>query len=406
LARIGSVASVARLFPLLQDPNTRVVQAAGAAIAALGSPQTEQLTLQAARSTDPRVQREALRIVRAFGYKSALEVALSLIDTEDERLREAAIMALSLIEAPLAEQAMIQQARANDDKTRAMAVRALGLATKSDVSVRALAEACTDRDAWVRYYAVQALGRLRATEALPQLRSLLDDPAPQVRVSAVEALSHLPSNEAFSVLEAAARSKDPDLQRAAVLGFGELGHLNAIPILLDAIQSHDAATRLVAVSALGHFDTTSAVAGLGQAANDDDESVRLTAIGLLSELRSREATDALIGLLPAYRSQDRVQLALSAASPGRIDGIRAALVTADDEQAPVLASALVRMRTPQASSALISGLELPNAAARKAIVTALGALSTAESLDALRRAARDDTDPEVRRISALAATQI
>lgn len=406
LARIGSVSSVGLLFPLMQDPNTRVVQAAVAAIQALGSPETERLTLQAARSSEPRVQREALRIVRAFGYRSAVPIAMSLIDTEDERLREAAIMALPLIEDPLAEQAMVQQTTAHDDKTRAMAVRALGLAPKSEATLAALIGACADSDAWVRYYAVQALGRLRALEALSALRTLLNDPAPQVRISAIEALSHLQCEEAFSALEHAARSTEPDLRRAAVLGFGELGQGRAVPILLRALESEDAATRLVAASALGHFDTAEAVSGLGQAANDEDESVRLTAIGLLSELRSLEATRALIGLLPAYRSLDRVRLALSAASPGRIEGILEGLVDADDEAAAVLASALARMRTPEALVALTSALSSRNVAARKAIVTALGALGNGEAVDALRRAAREDADPEVRRISVLAAAQI
>jgi HEAT repeat protein len=314
-------------------------------------------------------------------------------------------MALSLIEDAQAVSAMVQQAAAPNEKTRAMAIRALGQAAQSDEGLRALLVATKDPDAWVRYYAAQALGRLGAVDALSALSGLLNDPAAQVRISAVEALSHLPSPQAFEAMERAATSDETDLRRAAVLGFGTLKRAEALPILLAALGSEDPATRLVAASALGHFDTSAAVAALGRAAKDEDESVRLTALGLLAEIRSREATMCLIGLLPECRNLDRVRLALSAASPGRIEGIVAALAEADDETAAILASALARMRTREALGALIASFTLPNVAARKAVATALGALGTTEAIETLRSAARRDADPEVRRISALAAAQ-
>jgi HEAT repeat protein len=351
------------------------------------------------------VQREALRIVRYFGYRSALPTVLEMVDTADTRLREAAILALSLIEDPRAMTALIERASSTDATTRAIAARALGQATKTAESVQALLRIIGDDDAWVRYYAAQALGRLGALEALPALSALLNDAAPQVRISAIEALSHLPSSEAFEALKLAANSPEADLRRSAVLGFGTQRRLDAIPILVNALESHDPGTRLVAATALGVLDTEESVAAIGRGANDPDESVRSTAIGLLAQMRSRAATLALIGLAPEYRGLDRVRLALSAASPGRIEGLTSALVDADDEKAALLASALARMRTPEAHAALIAGMDLPNVAARKAVATALGALGGEPAVEALRRAARLDPNEEVRRISALASAQ-
>ncbi|HEX2734771.1 MAG TPA: HEAT repeat domain-containing protein [Polyangiaceae bacterium] len=405
LARIGAVASVAALFDLLEDPNVRVVQAAVAAIQSLGSNQTEQLTLSALASSDPRVQREGLRIVRYFGYRSALPKTLELTQVSDVRLREAAILALSLIEDSEAQATLIQLAASVDEKTRAMAMRALGQAPRTVATEQVLLRATSDPEPWVRYYATQALGSIGASDALPRLRALLTDAAPQVRVSAIEALSHLPCNEAFEALREAATTDEPDLRRAAVLGLGSLRRTDALPILIGALQSTDAATRLVATSALGGFDTEMAVAALGRAANDPDESVRSTAIGLLATLKSKAATLALIGLLPEYRNLDRVRLALSEPSPGRIEGLVFALTTADDETAAVLASALARMRTPEAQQALVASLTLPSVAARKAIATALGALGTPDVIETLRLTARTDPDEEVRRISTLASAQ-
>jgi HEAT repeat protein len=330
---------------------------------------------------------------------------LSLLDTEDERVRDAAIMALSLIEDPDGVQAMILQAGAASEKTRAMAMRALGRAPRTEAGVTTLLAGTKDDDSWVRYYAAQALGRLAVLEALPALTQLLTDPAVQVRISAVEALSHLPSAEAFAALAQAAASSESDLRRAAILGFGSLKRDEAVPLLLAALASDDPATRLVAVSALGHFHGSDAVRALGHAANDSDESVRLTAIGLLADIASPEATLCLIRLLPEYRNLDRVRLALSAASAGRIEAILLALADADDETAAILTSALARMRTSESLAALKQALSIENVASRKAAATVLGAVGVNDALDELKRVARDDADPEVRRIAALAAAR-
>jgi HEAT repeat protein len=405
LARIAAVEAVPSLFALLGDPNPRVTQAATTAIQALGSSETERLTLAAAASPDVRIKREALRLVRCFGYASALPIVLPLLDSPDERLREAATLALSLIEDPNAEQALILQAGSKDEKTRAMATRALGQAAKTPASVYTLLKATADVDSWVRYYAAQALGRLRLTEGLPALCGLLNDPATQVRVSAVEALSHLPSPEAFSALETAAQSEEPDLRRAAVLGLGTLERAEALPILIAALKSEDPATRLVAVSALGAFDSLPAIDALGHAANDDDESVSTTAVGLLAQKYSREATLALIRLLPQHRNVDRVRLALAASYPGRVEGVELALREADDETAAILASALARMRTSESLDALIASLQSNNVAARKAVAMALGALGGERVRESLHESTRTDPDPEVRRISALGSAQ-
>ena len=173
--------------------------------------------------------------------------------------------------------------------------------------------------------------------------------------------------------------------------------------MLRALASSDTPTRLVAVSALGATRGAGKAEALARAARDADENVRLTAIGFLAEDTSVEATFALVALLLDAPERDRVRIALSAPSTGRITGIRQALDGADEELASQLASALARMHTGDAVEALIAAATSPNVAARRATATALGAVAVPEALEALRRVARDDEDADVRRIAALAA---
>jgi HEAT repeat protein len=405
LGRTGHAAALGKLFELLSDPNARVVQAASAAIQTLGSGETEELTLRAARSSDPRVKREALRLIRNFGFSAALPIVLERVSDPDPRLAEAALMALALLEDPRALAELERQSQNPNPKTRATVMRALGQTSASQSVARVLLGAVRDVDPWVRYYAAQALGRLKLASAGEVLEQLFADPAGQVRVAAVEALAHLDSDQAVLALERAASSNEPDVRRAAVLGLGIAARPRALPVLLKALESSDPATRLVAASAVGRLQLDEAAAALGKAARDPDPNVRSTAVSILAESPSMAATLALIQLLPDFPELDRLRLALSTPSPGRLAGVVSALTTADDETASVLSSALVRMHTQEAQQALLQVLQSEHVPARKAAATALGALGGVEALNALERSASDDPDTEVRKISALTTSR-
>jgi HEAT repeat protein len=401
LARIGDPGAVRVLFPLLADPNGRVVHAASSAIQSLGSADTEALALEAARSDHPGVRRAALRILGYFGYDAALPVFLDALGDADARVREVALAGLPYLDAPAALDALLATASAPDPRARAAAARALGQSSAERRVVASLEAALGDEDAWVRYYACKSLGKLGHEEAAPRIAALLDDEAGHVRVGAVEALSCLHGEIASAALQKAAGESDADVQRAALIGLGLTGRPEAIRHLVAAMTSPDTATRIVAVSAIAGLSAPEALPALVRAAGDGDEGVAATAMGILAQRPGVEATRALVGLFAAGGSMHRAFVALCAPLPGRIEGILEALGTADDELAAQLASALARMRRESANDALLAALGLPNAAARKAAATTLAALGTREARSALEQAATVDPDPEVRRVCSL-----
>jgi HEAT repeat protein len=99
--------------------------------------------------------------------------------------------------------------------------------------------------------------------------------------------------------------------------------------------------------------------------------------------------------------RDRVIPLLSVSNEGRVAGVMSALVTADEDLAPLLTSALARMHTPEASSALVHAMAMPWVPARKAAASALAALRSPEAFATLRHAAESDADPQVRQISSV-----
>ncbi|HYQ44671.1 MAG TPA: HEAT repeat domain-containing protein [Polyangiaceae bacterium] len=402
LARTADPAAVPAIFPLLGDADTRVSQAALAAIQTLGSDETRRLALAATSSPDVRLRRAALRIIGYFGYPEGLESLLEASKSSDEKLREAAIAGLPFIDDPRAQAELLRAARHVSPRTRTFAMRALGH-TAGDAIVREqLRAALGDADAWVRYYACQALGRLRDDSATDRIALLLEDPFGQVRVAAVEALAHLRGARAFEVLSGVLGTADADLNRAALLAVGLSKRAEALPQLTQALTSSDSATRLVALSALAELGLPEALPAIARATRDPDEGVRVSATGFLAARSDLATTNELIALLFDAPTRQPLIRALAKPGPGRCQAIANALSHADDAAAAAFVAALARMQTDDSLATIRAALTSNNDAARRAAASALVALQDPESANALQRAALTDPDVEVRRICAAA----
>jgi HEAT repeat protein len=400
LARLGNPVAVSSLFRHIGALDGRVAHAAAAAIQSLGSVETKQLALEHGRSADTRTRRAALRIISYFGYPEGLEVLIDALQDEDEKIRDAAIYGLPLIDDPRGTDALLAASSHPVARTRAAVMRALGQTSNQPNVVAALRASLDDVEPWTRYYACQALGRLRVEEACPAIVSLMNDPSGQVRVAAVEALAHLKDQCGVSALARAAKADDPDMRRAALLGLGISRRPESIALLREAASAQDSSTRLVAIGALSQFHGPDVVPTLAHAASDPDDAVRSAAIGYLSTRPGADATAALVEQLANSSGRDRVLEALAVAADSRVEGVLLALETADGERAQLLVAALTRMRRPSSQAAMVMALAFDNVHARRAAAAALAALGTAEAHEALLLAGSADADATVRRICA------
>lgn len=396
LARMGATNVLPRLFDALRDRDPRVVQAAVGAIQSLGSAESEARAIAAATDSDPNVRRAGVRILAYFGYPGALEPLLAAVSDVDERVREVALGGLPLLGDPRAAAAIRAALSSESPRTRAAAVRALGqLEARADV-FEPLSSALTDGDAWVRYYACQALARTRDERAVPALIAALSDDAGQVRVGAIEALAHFHDPRAVGALTEAAEGGDPDMRRSAIIGFGLSGSATAFPIIARALRDPDAATRLVAVSALALISGSEVLETIAGATADADPSVASAAINVLGERPEAEAFEALLPLLDDPATAERALFALASPVTGRVQAITTALAQAAPERASMLAAALVRMKTPESQAALIGALSSPAMRTRRAIAAALSVVPLPEHRSATQRALDAEHDPDVR----------
>jgi HEAT repeat protein len=402
LSRIGNASVVPLIFPLLSDTNLRVVHAATAAIQALGTREARVLAIEAAKSPNAVVRRSALRILAYFGDNISLSSMIDGLKDEDARVREAALQGLPYLESPAALEALLEATKSPLERTRALAMRSLGQVPKlNERGYSLLLRGLVDPDAWVRYYACQSMGRLQYVDAVPEITKLLRDEAGQVRVSAVEALSHLDSQEAHKALRAAAISSEIEVKRAALVGLGISHRAEDLPVVLSAANDPDIPTRLMALSALVSFTSHLVIGAFSSAASESDGQVSSTAIKFLAARPEQEATEILVDLLAVDSTKERAKMALLVPADGRVSGLLVVLESANDDLAPELVSILSRIERPEAKVGLLAAMKLGNVAARKAAASGLAARRDKEMVLALREAAQNDPDSEVRHICSL-----
>lgn len=400
LGRLGDTDAVPRLFARLED-RPRVALAATAAIHSLHTTDTEPRTLAVLRDGSPAARRHALRIISYLGLPHALPAVRAAIADPDQRISELAIATLGSLAGDAAvEDLHALLAADRPEATRAAAMRALA---SRGTAPEVLARFLDDGFAWVRYYAVQGLGRAAYAPAVPALVSKLRDPSPQVRLAAIEALSSIDAPAAETAVLAAARSQDPDEQRAALLGIGNSSRATGLPILLVAARAPDIATRIIALSGLGKHADGAAIQALIDAALAPEPEVRDAAVSLLAERTDRAAADALADVAAAAELGHPIHTALSVPSPARISALRQRCASADERTALTFATALGRMRDARATAALLELVAVPNAVSRRVAATVLVEIGLPGARELVARMSREDPDPAVRRACAASA---
>ncbi len=397
LARIGASTAVPALFDALADASPRVAHAAAAAINSLGSDQTAALAAQAVRSPNGAVRRHALRIFGYLGLPGAFEAARDALADSDPKVAEVAIGILGALEDPRADEVLAELARHTDEQLRVAAVRAVAHRPTRSMD-RVLEAALADPSPWVRYHACQGLGRQSRSGSAALVIARLADPMPQVRIAAIEALAFLRTPEAWHALRDAARSPDPDQQRAALSGLGLHDREAALEYLLAGAASPDRATRLVALAALAPARSQRALAALVEAARDPAREIRDAAVSLLAERDDREAADALVELALATPPEDPAHAALARPGAARVAAIAARLADARSGGATVLAAALARMHSHDATEALFGSLVAAEPLVRRTAAALLVASGAPGALPRIARLAREDPDPEVRQV--------
>jgi HEAT repeat protein len=409
MARIGDASAFESLLPLLSHADAAVRQAAIGALNSLGHPEMAGRVASLLASDDPHVRESAVRIAGYFGYPECVDTLIARTDDADENVRRAAVEHLPFLDDP----------RTSAQLTRALAdpssrVRAAAAQAWSHVEARHAREpllaALRDADAWVRYYAVRSLGELREAAATAHLSAMAaTDPAMQVRIAALETIGAIGGTGAAGILLPYVDNGPADLAGAALRALGAVCDQDAAAALTGALRSDDHVRRLAAVTGLRTCGTADGVSGLAWTAGADaEDSVAAAAVEALGVIAARNAdasAPAVASLLALTADPRRCSAAVTALArlpPGRVPVVAEGLVHVDPQIRRATIDVLARMRHPDASAALRSGLDDADDEVREAAVTALDRLGARGMARRFAQMAREDASRAVRRAAAAA----
>ncbi|WP_035988000.1 phycobilisome degradation protein NblB [Leptolyngbya sp. KIOST-1] len=145
------------------------------------------------------------------------------------------------------------------------------LATVEPLLLRSLTQ---DPEPDVQAAAADTIGGLRLRSAYPELAALYHSTEEWlVKFSIVAALGELGEPSAFELLQEALGSDNELIATAAIGALGELGDRRALPLLLNHTNHPDWQVRHRLVQALAQFSEPDAHAALQQLTSDDSEIV-------------------------------------------------------------------------------------------------------------------------------------
>ncbi len=292
--------------------------------------------------------------------------------------------------------------RALSDSTAAVrkeAAEALGR-LKATAAVPGLIRGLNDEDASVRQTLVRALARIEDDRAADGLIAALNDPSRQVRNYAAEALGRLGIRRAAPALVALMNDEHPEIRRQVISQLWRLRDTSSVDAIGRLVSDTSAAVRRTALSALGRFRQASSYAVLSRALSDGEPAVRAQAISSLARLRDPRAYQAFVSVLdddsPDVRNAAVRALGAvkdSTAVPGLIQAL------GDDEE-KVRLSAVNALREFDDARTLGPYTRLlsdPSAEVRVAAARGLGELDDDAVIAPLASAVQGDSVPGVRR---------
>ena len=139
----------------------------------------------------------------------------------------------------------------------------------------------------VRDQAIMMIGSLQVEEAVPKLKTFLNERWPtETRILTVRALGQLGATNTVDDVVQVFSTSDGPLKIAAAEALGKLADLRAVPALVNELS--DTNVCLVAIWALGNIGDSNAVPGLVRVLSSSDKFTRYNARQALKRIGNRE----------------------------------------------------------------------------------------------------------------------
>lgn len=351
------------------------------------------------RELNAHVAPTSAQAAHLLGWLAPPEALPDLIQTlgnDDETLRQAAAEAL-LRYGRLAIPPLLKAVRHASMLIRENAVELLGmLPTSATEAVPQLLPLLQDPFPPVRHATLRALGALRSESAYHGLLQALDDPTS--RDVAISILAKVQDQAFVEQLQRALYQAPPNIRQAAAYTLSQLGDEAAVSILLNAIRSGDDKVRGPASEALGQVQTARAIPVLIEALGDRNGLVRQRAVEALGNLPDGRVVTALLPLVndPEWRVRKALAKSLAHLGDARMYPVLQQLARDPNHWIRRMVMDLVGgLEDPRALEFLHNGLQDADPGVRRAALISLGRKGLPASREAVV-ACFNDPDTAVR----------
>jgi hypothetical protein len=188
----------------------------------------------------------------------------SIDDPQFERVKTICLKFGEVLVKPLAEALAAEQRGARTRERLTDILLAFGA-----VARRTIERLKNSANAAVRRTAIQLMRQFGGSDALPELKELLDDTEPQVQREAVRAILNVGTDQAFQILQEALKTGSEQSRHAIMQSIGSLRDERATPLIVHIVRNVDykklTSVYLRAIEQLGQLKDPEVVAPLAEA---------------------------------------------------------------------------------------------------------------------------------------------
>ncbi len=286
--------AVEPLVRVLRDPDRAVRTAAADALTAIGEGAVPAVGV-CLRDPNLTVQEAAAAILSTIGDRRVVDPLIEALNSSNWVVRMHAAKALGRIGDVEAVTPLIPLLQ---DKVKAVRVdTANALALIGHAAVPFLLEALTHQEWLVRLHAVEALGKIKSSDAVePLLRLMFHDRDVAVRTDAARSLGDIGDPRAVEFLLTA--MSDVDLRPVAVEALGKIGDRRAVAALIAVVKGTSKPAQSRAIDGCGDrwdeemLTIAEAVRALAQI--QDEVAIPTLVSALQSTVTRADAAGALI----------------------------------------------------------------------------------------------------------------
>jgi HEAT repeat protein len=366
------------LMKLTGDADPDVRSAALRALAVLPGEKVDAALIRLADDDSADVREDVASALGDRGSSRAVDALMRLLEDKADRVRWRAASALGQLSAARALPALVKRMSEDDWSVRDDAMDAV-LGLDASVAMRELAALLKHESAGLRHHALYKLAcrEEEARGMIVAITACLDDPDWEVRRRATETLETIGGDKAVGALRRALRDPCTAVRAATAGGLGRLKAKDALDDVRALHGRADRDERFEVAMALLELGSEEGWADISRALDSTNLYVREGAIERLGRMGSRASVDRLRTIvLEDDDSYHHAMLALAAIdAEGNLDVFVKALVERNDYNTVALRAAppekAIRLLRPLAaeprlrSTALQALMDLGDAAATR-----------------------------------------